>query len=77
MAALRWDIIRVFTSSRMAVVFLLGFSSGLPLALTATTLQAWMKKHDIIQKTARYEDLADFSLQDGYPGYPGWEKSKK
>jgi ABC-type nitrate/sulfonate/bicarbonate transport system substrate-binding protein len=41
------------------------------------TLQTWMKKNDIIQKTARYEDLVDFSLQDGYPGYPGWEKMKK
>lgn len=41
------------------------------------TLQAWMKKGDIIQKEAKYEELTDFSLQDGYPGYPGWEKMKK
>jgi len=31
----------VFRSRRMAVLFLLGFSSGLPLLLTSQTLQAW------------------------------------
>lgn len=32
----------VFGSRRMVVVFLLGFSGGLPLLLTSQTLQAWM-----------------------------------
>jgi MFS transporter, PAT family, beta-lactamase induction signal transducer AmpG len=32
----------VFRSRRLAVIFALGFSSGLPLALTGGTLQAWM-----------------------------------
>ena len=32
----------VFRSKRMIVLFLLGFSSGLPLLLTGQTLQAWM-----------------------------------
>lgn len=32
----------VFRTRRMAVLFLLGFSSGLPLLLTSQTLQAWM-----------------------------------
>ena len=32
----------VFRSRRMAVLFALGFSSGLPLFLTGQTLQAWM-----------------------------------
>lgn len=32
---------------RLLVVFLLGFSSGLPLALTGTTLQAWMKAENV------------------------------
>jgi PAT family beta-lactamase induction signal transducer AmpG len=32
----------VFRSKRMLVLFLLGFSSGLPLLLTSQTLQAWM-----------------------------------
>jgi PAT family beta-lactamase induction signal transducer AmpG len=35
-----------FIRWRMVVVLLLGFSSGLPLALTATTLQAWMKSEN-------------------------------
>ncbi|ROH84153.1 MFS transporter [Pseudomethylobacillus aquaticus] len=34
--------LEIFRSRRVAVIFLLGFSSGLPLALTGGTLQAWM-----------------------------------
>lgn len=41
------------------------------------TLVSWMRKHDIIQKDLKYEQATDFSMQDGYPGYPGWEKMKK
>jgi PAT family beta-lactamase induction signal transducer AmpG len=35
-------LLAVFRSKRMAVLFLLGFSGGLPLLLTGQTLQAWM-----------------------------------
>ncbi len=34
--------LQVFSSRRIAVITFLGFSSGLPLALTGGTLQAWM-----------------------------------
>ncbi|MBI2316440.1 MAG: MFS transporter [Betaproteobacteria bacterium] len=34
--------VAVFRSPRVAAVLLLGFSSGLPLALTGSTLQAWL-----------------------------------
>jgi PAT family beta-lactamase induction signal transducer AmpG len=34
--------LQVFTNRRVAVITFLGFSSGLPLALTGGTLQAWM-----------------------------------
>ncbi|MGB5081039.1 MAG: MFS transporter [Burkholderiales bacterium] len=34
--------LEVFRSRRLAVILVLGFSSGLPLALTGGTLQAWM-----------------------------------
>ena len=34
--------IAVFTNRRMLVTLLLGFSSGIPLALTGSTLQAWL-----------------------------------
>jgi PAT family beta-lactamase induction signal transducer AmpG len=37
----------VFRSRRMAVLFLLGFSSGLPLLLTSQTLQAWLDTEHI------------------------------
>ncbi len=36
------NYLQVFHSRRIATVMLLGFSSGLPLALTGGTLQAWM-----------------------------------
>lgn len=35
--------LEVFRSRRIAAILLLGFASGLPLALTASTLQAWLK----------------------------------
>ncbi|MCX5798424.1 MAG: muropeptide MFS transporter AmpG, partial [Proteobacteria bacterium] len=33
---------KIFYNRRMAVMILLGFSSGLPLPLTSGTLQAWL-----------------------------------
>lgn len=36
------DILRVILSGRMLAAFLMGFSSGLPLLLTGSVLQAWM-----------------------------------
>lgn len=38
----RSDLLRVCSERRMFIILLLGFSSGLPLALTGATLQAWM-----------------------------------
>lgn len=39
--------LQVFTSRKMSIMLLLGFSSGLPLFLTGTTLQAWMTKEGV------------------------------
>lgn len=36
------SILQVFANSRMLVILLLGFSSGMPLALVSGTLQAWL-----------------------------------
>ncbi len=41
------SIIKVILSRRMLVAFIMGFSSGLPLLLTITLLQAWMKHEGI------------------------------
>ncbi len=41
------SILRVMLSRRMVVALLMGFSSGLPLLLTITVLQAWMKKEGV------------------------------
>ena len=44
---LKSPVFRAFMNTRMFVVLLLGFSSGLPLALTGGTLQAWMKSVNV------------------------------
>ncbi|MBI5576255.1 MAG: AmpG family muropeptide MFS transporter [Deltaproteobacteria bacterium] len=41
------SFLAVFRSPRLFWILLLGFSSGIPLALTGTTLQAWMSKEKI------------------------------
>jgi len=38
------SLARIVFSRRMIVALLMGFSSGLPLLLTVTLLQAWMKQ---------------------------------
>ena len=43
--------LEVFRSRRIAAVLLFGFSSGLPLALTGSTLQAWLTVSNIDIKT--------------------------
>lgn len=40
-------ILSAFGNRRTAAVLLLGFSSGIPLALTGATLQAWMKTENV------------------------------
>ncbi len=45
------DYLHIFTNRRVAVVLLLGFSSGLPLALSGGTLQAWMTTAGVDLKT--------------------------
>src|SRR5215510_1351780 len=39
-----WDALAVYLRPRVLIVLLLGFSSGLPLALSGETLRVWM--HD-------------------------------
>jgi len=41
------SLFRVLFSGRMLVAFVMGFSSGLPLLLTLTVLQAWMKEEGV------------------------------
>jgi PAT family beta-lactamase induction signal transducer AmpG len=45
------EAIAVYLKPRVLVVLFLGFSSGLPLALSATTLQAWMKTSNVDIRT--------------------------
>ncbi|MBD1907935.1 AmpG family muropeptide MFS transporter [Funiculus sociatus GB2-A5] len=41
------SFLKVFQSRKMAALFFLGFSSGLPLFLTSKTLQAWMTVENV------------------------------
>ncbi|AOP42427.2 muropeptide MFS transporter AmpG [Edwardsiella piscicida] len=47
----------IFTQRRAAVLLLLGFASGLPLALTSGTLQAWMTVAGVDLKTIGFFSL--------------------
>ncbi|NHB92609.1 muropeptide MFS transporter AmpG [Photorhabdus cinerea] len=47
----------VFTQHNSRILLLLGFASGLPLALTASTLQAWMTVEDVNLKTIGFFSL--------------------
>ncbi|MCZ4059097.1 muropeptide MFS transporter AmpG [Pantoea sp. LMR881] len=49
--------LRLFTQQNAAVLLLLGFASGLPLALTAGTLQAWMTVENVDLKTIGFFSL--------------------
>jgi PAT family beta-lactamase induction signal transducer AmpG len=51
MRSMRSAYTEVFRSPRVAAVLVLGFSSGLPLALTGSTLQAWLTVSDIDIRT--------------------------
>jgi ABC-type nitrate/sulfonate/bicarbonate transport system substrate-binding protein len=54
-----------------------GWNYQKPPRVWIETLAGWMRKNDILQKDVTYEEVTNFSLQEGYPGYPGWEKMKK
>jgi PAT family beta-lactamase induction signal transducer AmpG len=45
------DLVKLMPSFRLLCVVILGFSSGLPLALTGTTLQAWLTVEGVDYKT--------------------------
>src|ERR1700755_1976595 len=47
-APLSWsDSLAVYMQPRVLIVLFLGFSSGLPLALSGSTLQIWMRESGI------------------------------
>jgi PAT family beta-lactamase induction signal transducer AmpG len=51
------DLAQVFASRRIGALLLLGFSSGLPLALTTGTLQAWATVEGVDVKTIGFLTL--------------------
>jgi PAT family beta-lactamase induction signal transducer AmpG len=51
-------LLSVLTERRILVTLILGFSSGLPLALSGSTLQAWYTKSDLSLKALGFMGLA-------------------
>lgn len=51
------NYLHIFTQRNAALLLLLGFSSGLPLALSAGTLQAWMAVENVDIKTIGFFSL--------------------
>lgn len=49
--------LKIFTQKNIAVLLLLGFASGLPLALTGGTLQAWVTDSGFDIKTIGFMTL--------------------
>jgi len=54
----RWALAQVFASRKIAAMLALGFASGLPLALSAGTLQAWLTIEGIDIRTIGFFALA-------------------
>src|SRR5512145_2114519 len=44
-------VFKIYLSGKMPLMFVLGFASGMPLALTGSTLSAWMVKEGVDIKT--------------------------
>jgi NitT/TauT family transport system substrate-binding protein len=54
-----------------------GWNYQKPPRVWIDTLIKWMKQDDLLQKDVTYDQVTDFSLQEGYPGYPGWQQAQK
>jgi len=57
MALMTSHYLRIFQQPKSAILLILGFASGLPLALTSGTLQAWMTVENIDLKTIGFFSL--------------------
>lgn len=53
-----------------------GWAYQKPPKVWIDTLIGWMREEKLLQKDVAYNDVVDFSLQDSYPGYPGYAKIK-
>jgi ABC-type nitrate/sulfonate/bicarbonate transport system substrate-binding protein len=51
-----------------------GWNYQKPPKVWIDTLIKWMKEDKLLSGDMTYEQATDFSLQEGYPGFPGWEK---
>lgn len=64
----------VFGNRRMAALLLLGFSSGLPLALTAGTLQAWLTVEGVSLKAIGFATLIGQAYVFKFIWAPGMDR---
>ena len=54
MAKKKTPLLKEIFSKKMLVIFLLGFSSGLPLLLTGGTLKTWLAREQVDISTIGY-----------------------
>ena len=66
------SLLRIFTQRNAAVLLLLGFASGLPLALTSGTLQAWMTVEGVDLKTIGFFSLVGQAYVFKFLWSPRW-----
>ncbi|NNM65378.1 MAG: MFS transporter [Burkholderiales bacterium] len=70
-----WHLLRqVFGNRRMAALLLLGFASGLPLALTAGTLQAWLTVEGVSLKAIGFATLIGQAYVFKFLWAPGMDR---
>ena len=67
------DYFQIFRSRKIAMVLLLGFSSGLPITLALGTLQAWMTTAGVDLKTIGIVLLAGLPYLWTGLSHPGLE----
>jgi PAT family beta-lactamase induction signal transducer AmpG len=68
------DYSAVLRDRNLAVILLLGFSSGLPLALTGSTLQAWMTVEGVDLSTIGLLTLAGIPHTRNFLGTPAMDR---
>lgn len=64
--------LNIFTQRNSAILLLLGFASGLPLALTSGTLQARMTVENIDLKTIGIFSLVGGPTSSNFSGRRSW-----
>jgi len=69
--------LRIFQQPKSAILLILGFASGLPLALTSGTLQAWMTVANVDLKTIGFFSLVGQAYVLSFFGRRLWTVTRR